>query len=94
MKARRTVGVTVTGSTGGTEAQSLEFQGVGISSTKEWITHNGKDILWLPSEHRPSCSVVMDEIIGVGIGSGRVWACNILAQYLEMQRKSMEGHRV
>ena len=53
------------------------YQGVGLSSDRTWITYNSENLVWLPSEYRPSCSVVSSKIIGIGVGSGRVWICNV-----------------
>ncbi|RYP19440.1 hypothetical protein DL765_003341 [Monosporascus sp. GIB2] len=39
----------------------------------EWITYNGRNLLWLPPDYRPKCSAVTARAIAVGCGSGRVW---------------------
>lgn len=46
--------------------------GYGFSSDRFWITFNGQNVLWLPSEYRPSCSAVLRQTVGVGCRSGRV----------------------
>ncbi|KAF2200662.1 HET-domain-containing protein [Delitschia confertaspora ATCC 74209] len=38
-----------------------------------WIRHRSENLLWLPSEYRPSCSAVSGNTIGIGVGSGRPW---------------------
>ncbi|RYO95242.1 hypothetical protein DL764_007727 [Monosporascus ibericus] len=39
----------------------------------EWITYNGRKLLWLPPDYRPIHSDVTARAIAVGCGSGRVW---------------------
>jgi WD40 repeat protein len=51
--------------------------GTGFSSECIWIQHAGKNMLWVPSEYRPSHSSVSGTIVGVGVRSGRVWICSI-----------------
>jgi WD40 repeat protein len=38
----------------------------------DWITRNGSNILWLPSEYRPSCSVFRGNLLVLGLPSGKV----------------------
>jgi WD40 repeat protein len=57
-------------------AQKPRYQGWGLSSDGEWMTCNSEGWVWLPSEYRPSCSVVSGKMIGAGAGSGKVWICN------------------
>ena len=59
-----------------TDPQSPQYQGQALSSDGEWITYNSKNWVWLPSEYRPSCSAVSGNIIGIGVGTGKVWICN------------------
>ncbi|KAK3349887.1 beta transducin-like protein HET-E2C [Lasiosphaeria hispida] len=40
---------------------------------QEWITCNGKNVLWLPPEYRPCCSAVQGRMISIGCSSGRVF---------------------
>jgi WD40 repeat protein len=47
-----------------------------LSSDSIWIKHAGRNMLWMPSEYRPSCSSVSGTTIGIGVGSGRVWFCS------------------
>ena len=49
----------------------------GFSSDGMWIQNVGNNMLWVPSEYRPSCSSVCGTMVGVGVGSGRVWICGI-----------------
>ncbi|KAL3494398.1 WD40 repeat-like protein [Aspergillus germanicus] len=43
-----------------------------ISLESEWIALNGKEVLWLPPEARPSCSATKFNILGLGHASGRI----------------------
>jgi WD40 repeat protein len=52
--------------------QSLQYES-NISVDTVWISINSQNMLWLPSEYRPSCSTVLDKSIGVGTGHGKVW---------------------
>ncbi|KAK3935016.1 hypothetical protein QBC46DRAFT_225081, partial [Diplogelasinospora grovesii] len=47
-------------------------QGYGISSDGTWITWCSENLLWLPSEYRPSCSAVVASAVAIGCPSGRV----------------------
>jgi WD40 repeat protein len=51
----------------------LVKQGYGLGQDKSWITCNGKNVLWLPPEYRPSCSAVQGRMISIGCSSGRVF---------------------
>jgi hypothetical protein len=51
--------------------------GTGFSSDLIWIQHASNNMLWVPSEYRPSHSSVSGTMVGVGVGSGRVWICSI-----------------
>jgi WD40 repeat protein len=51
--------------------------GTGVSSDRKWIQYAGDNMLWVPSEYRPSCSSVSGTMVGVGVGSGQVWICSI-----------------
>ena len=59
------------------EPARLLCAGTGVSSDGMWIQYAGNNILWVPSEYRPSCSSVCGTTVGVGVGSGRVWVCSI-----------------
>lgn len=68
-------------STTSTEVKSKvpRYENLGLGSDNAWITYNSEDILLLPSEYRPSSSVVSSKTIAMGVGSGNVWIynCNI-----------------
>ncbi|KAG9186443.1 hypothetical protein G6011_09551 [Alternaria panax] len=53
------------------------YAGTSFSSDGIWIQHAGNNMLWVPSEYRPSHSSVSGTMVGVGVGSGRVWICSI-----------------
>ena len=53
-------------------------QGYGLSSDGRWITCNSKNLIWLPSEYRPSSSAVTASTIAIGCASGRVLIFNFL----------------
>jgi WD40 repeat protein len=59
-----------------TDPQKPRYQGGGLSLDGAWITYNSENVVWLPSEYRPSCSAVSGKTIGIGVGSGKVWICN------------------
>ena len=60
-----------------TDPQNPRYQGGALSSDGAWITYNSENVVWLPSEYRPSCSAVSGKTIGIGVGSGKVWICNL-----------------
>jgi hypothetical protein len=43
-----------------------------LNRGKDWIAYDGKKVLWLPPEYRPSCSVVLGLTVAIGCPSGRV----------------------
>jgi hypothetical protein len=57
--------------------EHLQYLGAGTSSNGRWITYNGKNILWLPSEYRPLNSAIGGTNVGIGVASGRVWICTL-----------------
>jgi hypothetical protein len=59
-----------------TGPRNPQYQGGALSSDGAWITYNSENLVWLPSEYRPSCSAVSGKTIGIGVGSGKVWICN------------------
>jgi WD40 repeat protein len=52
--------------------RTYEWSGYCVSSDYSWITWNGSKVLWLPTEYRPTCSIVKDQTIMIGCASGRV----------------------
>ena len=58
--------------------QKLRRQGYGLSSDGKWITCNSENLLWLPSEYRPSTSVVTASTVAIGCPSGRVLIFNFM----------------
>ena len=65
------------------EHQYPRYEGVGLGPNGEWITCNSENVIWLPSEYRPSCSAVSGRTIGIGVGSGKVWMCKFQRTGLE-----------
>jgi WD40 repeat protein len=57
--------------------ESPLYLGTSLSSDSIWIKYDGRNVLWIPSEYRPSCSAVCGSTVGMGVGSGRVWSCSI-----------------
>ena len=57
--------------------QSPQYRGLALSSDGVWITYNSENLVWLPSEYRPSHSAVSEKMIGIAVGSGRVWICEV-----------------
>ncbi|EXL51561.1 hypothetical protein FOCG_09485 [Fusarium oxysporum f. sp. radicis-lycopersici 26381] len=47
-------------------------QGYGISADGKWITYQGRNLLWLPSEYRPATSAIAASTVALGCSSGRV----------------------
>jgi WD40 repeat protein len=43
-----------------------------VHADTSWITWNGNNVLWLPSEYRPIISMVQKQTIVMGCASGRV----------------------
>ncbi|KXX81126.1 Vegetative incompatibility protein HET-E-1 [Madurella mycetomatis] len=46
--------------------------GYGLDDNGTWITYNGKNLLWLPQEYRPSSQAISGTAIAMGCRSGRV----------------------
>jgi WD40 repeat protein len=59
------------------DPQTTRYQGVGLGSGGAWITYNSENVVWLPSEYRPSCSTVSGKTMGIGVRSGKVWICEV-----------------
>ncbi|KAF2174705.1 beta transducin-like protein HET-D2Y [Zopfia rhizophila CBS 207.26] len=60
-----------------TEPQHPRYKRGALSSDGAWITYDSENLVWLPSEYRPSCSAVSGKTIGIGVGSGKVWVCDL-----------------
>lgn len=58
-------------------ASKLQCQDAGLDPDGIWVTRSGRNILWIPSDYRPSCSAVSGTHVGMGVGSGRVWLCEV-----------------
>jgi WD40 repeat protein len=58
------------------EPQDAQYQGGGLSSDGAWITYNSENLVWLPSEYRPSCSAVSGRTVGIGNESEKVCMCS------------------
>ncbi|EOA82641.1 uncharacterized protein SETTUDRAFT_22619 [Exserohilum turcica Et28A] len=59
-------------------ASKLQYQGTSINSGGNWVIYAGSNMLWIPSEYRPSSSAVSETQLGMGVGSGRVWLCQLV----------------
>jgi WD40 repeat protein len=69
--------LTTSGGTAIAEPGRALHLGVGLSTDNTWIQHDGRNMLWIPSEYRPSHSAVCGTTVGMGVGTGRVWLCSI-----------------
>ncbi|KAF2844083.1 hypothetical protein T440DRAFT_410856, partial [Plenodomus tracheiphilus IPT5] len=54
-----------------------QYLGASLSSDSMWIKRDGRKLLWIPSEYRPSCYAVSGNTVSMGVGSGRVWTCSV-----------------
>ena len=52
--------------------RTYEWSAFGVSDDRSWITWNSNNVLWLPAEYRPRCSIVHGQTIAIGCASGRV----------------------
>jgi WD40 repeat protein len=59
------------------ESKRSLYVAISLSPEGIWIKHAGENMLWLPSEYRPSCSSVSGAVVGIGTGTGKVWFCSI-----------------
>ena len=50
----------------------LKQVGYGLSHDRSWITLDGQNAVWLPTEYRPKVSAVWKGAIGIGCMSGRI----------------------
>ncbi|QKX60488.1 uncharacterized protein TRUGW13939_07633 [Talaromyces rugulosus] len=53
-------------------SSSPEINSEILLKERDWVTLNGKQVLWLPPETRPSCSAIKSNILALGHTSGRV----------------------
>jgi hypothetical protein len=53
------------------EPERTAYLGVGLSLDSIWISYASNNILWLPSEYQPCCSLVCGTVVGMGVGTGR-----------------------
>ena len=58
-------------------ASKPQYQNVSLSLDMVWIMRAGSNVLWVPSEYRPSRSAVSGALVGMGVGSGRIWFCEV-----------------
>lgn len=61
--------------------QIIRFDGYGFNGDYSWITWNGENLIWVPTEYRPrgTCSSVSKGTLAVGSYSGRIWFMKLLA---------------
>jgi WD40 repeat protein len=55
-----------------TDRSSPIAVGYGLSSNRAWIMYQGENLLWLPSEYRPSSSAISGTVVSIGCSSGRI----------------------
>ncbi|KAK4248387.1 beta transducin-like protein HET-E2C*4 [Corynascus novoguineensis] len=55
------------------EPHHREQQTYALGQDRSWITCNGQNVLWLPSEYRPECIAIKGRKICIGCSSGRVF---------------------
>jgi hypothetical protein len=53
-------------------ASSSQLTGYGLSGDGTWIVYKGHNLIWLPSEYRPTSSAVSGTTVVIGCSSGRV----------------------
>ena len=68
---------TLSGSRPLSKPQSPQYKGLALSANGVWITYDSENLLWLPLEYRPLCSAILEKMIGIGVGTGRVWICKL-----------------
>jgi WD40 repeat protein len=59
------------------QPRSPQYLSLALSANGVWITCDSQNLVWLPSEYRPLSSAVSGKIVGVGVGNGRVWMCDV-----------------
>jgi WD40 repeat protein len=68
-----------------------QYRGTSLSSDSIWIKYDGRNMLWIPSEYRPSCFAVCGNRVGMGVGTDRVWTCRIDLGRRALQCKGAMG---
>lgn len=53
-------------------SQSDQRKGYGISEDGVWITYQGRNLLWLPSEYRTSVFAIVGSTVALGCADGRI----------------------
>lgn len=56
---------------------TLQYHGLALSADSVWVTYRAETVVWVPSEHRPSCSAACGNTISIGVGTGSVWICKV-----------------
>ncbi|PNP37256.1 hypothetical protein TGAMA5MH_10825 [Trichoderma gamsii] len=51
---------------------SVPFTGYGRDKAGSWITRDGKPLLWLPVDYRPTAFAIKGSTVGIGCDLGRV----------------------
>ena len=52
--------------------QAATWSSFSFDNSRSWIMWKDYKIIWLPSEYRPTCQVIQDNIIVMGHSSGRI----------------------
>lgn len=55
----------------------LRTRNVRVSLDNKWIACDGMPVLRLPPKYRTTASVASGNIIGISVGSGRIWMCHL-----------------
>jgi hypothetical protein len=55
-------------------------QAYGISADGVWITYQGRNLLWLPSEYRLEISAITALTVALGCSSGQVLVFRVLGE--------------
>ena len=53
------------------------YLGTSLSPDGIWIKYASNNMLWVLLEYWPSCLSVCRIMVGIGVGTGRVWICSI-----------------
>ena len=52
---------------------NLGSYGYNWEHNQTWINYNGRNVVWLPPEYRPSCSATQGRMMSIGCSSGQVF---------------------